>query len=165
MMASVTKFIEGNLKLKVNQSKSALAYIKERKFLGYRLLRGGKLGIAPKSLERAKERIRQVTRRNRGISFEETLRQLNNFLTGWVTYYRHAKCKTRLQNSDQCIRRKLRCYRAKTAMVPGRYARRCERRDPLLDFHPRSRVDTEAPGRFKSNLFTSDPIGMLEAPP
>src|SRR6516164_2668767 len=63
VLASATRFLEGVLRLRVNREKSAVASIEERKFLGYRLLSGGRLGIAPKSLDRAKDRVRQITRR------------------------------------------------------------------------------------------------------
>lgn len=63
VMASVTAFLEGKLQLKVNRQKSAVAYVEERQFLGHRLLAGGKLGLAPKSLTRAKDRIRDINRR------------------------------------------------------------------------------------------------------
>jgi RNA-directed DNA polymerase len=112
-MASITRFLEKKLRLKVNQEKSAVAPVWERKYLGYRLLRGGKLGIAPQSLERAKERIRKMTRRNRSISFEERIEQLNSFLSGWITYFRLAECRSHLADLDQWIRRKLRCVRLK----------------------------------------------------
>ncbi len=59
-MASVGRFLEEELGLRVNRKKSAVAYVEERQFLGYRILRGGRLQIAPRSLERAKRRIRQV---------------------------------------------------------------------------------------------------------
>ena len=67
VLASITAFLEGTLHLKVNRRKSAVAFTWERTFLGHRLLAGGKLGIAPASLKRAKARVRQITRRNRGI--------------------------------------------------------------------------------------------------
>ncbi len=54
VMASVVAFLEGKLRLKVNRTKSAVAPSKERSFLGHRLLPGGRLGLAPKSLDRAK---------------------------------------------------------------------------------------------------------------
>jgi hypothetical protein len=56
VMASVVRFLEQNLRLRVNRAKSAVAPVQERKFLGYRLLLNGKLGIAPKSLECAKDK-------------------------------------------------------------------------------------------------------------
>jgi len=113
VMASLGEFLEGRLKLRVNREKSAVAHVSERKFLGYRLLASGMLTIAPKSLDRAKDRIRELTRRNRGVSFEKMIGRLNSFLTGWVTYYRYARCKTALTELDQWIRRRLRCYRLK----------------------------------------------------
>jgi RNA-directed DNA polymerase len=124
VMASVTRFLEDVLHLRVNREKSAVAYIEERKFLGHRLLGGGKLGIAPKSLERAKERIRAITRRNRGVRLDRMIRELNSFLSGWVTYFRHAACKSHLAELDGWIRRKLRCVRLK----------HCKRTKPIVDF-------------------------------
>jgi RNA-directed DNA polymerase len=113
VMASVTQFLEGVLHLRVNREKSAVAFVEGRKFLGYRLLGGGKLGIAPKSLERAKRRVREITGRNRGIGIERMIRELNGFLTGWVTYFRHAACKGHLEGLDSWVRRRLRCVRLK----------------------------------------------------
>src|SRR6201988_2094273 len=63
---SITAFLEQRLKLKVTREKSARAPGGERKFLGHRLLLNGKLGIAPKSIKPAKEKIRQIPRRSRG---------------------------------------------------------------------------------------------------
>jgi RNA-directed DNA polymerase len=113
VLRSVTRFLEEELRLRVNQGKSAAAPVQERQFLGYRILWDGRLVIAPRSLERAKRRIRQITRRNRGISLEQMIGKLNSYLTGWVTYFRYAACKTHLQRLDEWIRRKLRCVRLK----------------------------------------------------
>ena len=113
VMHSITGFLENELRLRVNQEKSAVAHVQERKFLGYRLLSEGRLGIALASLERAKARIRQITRRNRGVSIARVIGELNEYLTGWVTYFRHAQCRNRLRQLDQWLRRKLRCYRLK----------------------------------------------------
>jgi RNA-directed DNA polymerase len=113
VMASVTTFLETKLKLRVNREKSAVARVEERKFLGYRLLSDGRLGIAPTSLERAKERIRRITGRNRGISFERMIREVNSFVSGWVTYFRHAAYRSYFTELDGWLRRKLRCVRLK----------------------------------------------------
>ena len=113
VMASVTRFVEKRLRLRVNKQKSAVAYVWERKFLGYRLLAGGRLTIAPESLKRAKGRIREITRRSRGVSLDRTISELNSFLTGWVTYFRLAEGRTHLQRMDGWTRRKLRCVRLK----------------------------------------------------
>jgi RNA-directed DNA polymerase len=113
VLASLTAFLEGKLRLRVNHAKSAAAHVEERKFLGHRLLAGGTLTVAPKSLDRAKDRIRQITRRHRGIRFEQMIGELNSFLSGWVTYFRHAKARGLLDDLDKWIRRKLRCVRLK----------------------------------------------------
>ena len=113
VMESVTRFLEEKLRLRVNRVKSAVAPVGERKFLGHRLLLNGKLGIAPKSIKRAKEKIRQITRRNRGVSLARVIVELNLFLVGWITYYRYAACRFDLQCLDEWLRRKLRCYRLK----------------------------------------------------
>ena len=113
VMDSVGRFLEGKLRLRVNREKSAVAPVGERKFLGHRLLLNGKLGISPKSVKRAKEKIRQITRRNRGVSLVRVIVELNLFLVGWITYYRYAACRFELQCLDEWIRRKLRCYRLK----------------------------------------------------
>jgi RNA-directed DNA polymerase len=113
VMDSVTRFLEGKLKLRVNREKSAVAPVGERKFLGHRLLLNGKLGISPKSVKRAQDKIRQITRRNRGVSLAQVILELNLFLVGWITYYRYAACRAELLRLDEWTRRKLRCYRLK----------------------------------------------------
>lgn len=124
VMASVTSFLERKLRLRVNREKSGVAPAWERKFLGHRLLPEGRLGLAPESLRRAKARIRQITKRNRGISLEGMIHELNSFLTGWVTYFRYAECRTHLGQLDGWIRRKLRCVRLKQR----------KRAKPIADF-------------------------------
>jgi len=124
VMASVSRLLEGRLKLKVNREKSAVAFIEGRKFLGHRLLRGGKLGIAPKALERLKDKVRKITRRNRGVKLSRVIEELNTFTMGWVTYFRHASAKGHLQRLDEWIREKLRCYRLK----------QCKRAKAIADF-------------------------------
>ena len=124
VMASVSRFLEGKLKLRVNGEKSAVAYVEKRKFLGHRLLRGGGLGIAPKAIERMKDKVRRITRRNRGVGFTRVIAELNSFTMGWVAYFRHASAKGHLQGLDEWIRRKLRCYRLK----------QCKRVKTLADF-------------------------------
>lgn len=113
VLASLTAFLEGKLRLRVNRTKSAVAHVQERKFLGHRLLADGTLTIAPTSLERARARIRHITRRSRGVSFERAIGELNSFLTGWITYFRHAKARDAISRLDGWIRRKLRCLRLK----------------------------------------------------
>jgi RNA-directed DNA polymerase len=112
VMESVTGFLEGKLRLRVNREKSAVAPVGERKFLGHRLLLNGKLGISPKSVKRAKEKIREITRRNRGVSSRKSSSN-STVSAGWIAYYRFAACRVISNALDGWIRRKLRCYRLK----------------------------------------------------
>jgi RNA-directed DNA polymerase len=118
VMASVTGFLESRLRLRVNRQKSAVAAVGERKFLGYRLGAGGTLGIAPKSLQRTKARLRQITKRNRAVSLGQMIGEANAYLTGWVTYFRHARSHSELRGLDGWLRRKLRCVRLKQCKQP-----------------------------------------------
>jgi RNA-directed DNA polymerase len=124
VLASLPKFLETKLRLRVNREKIAAAYVTERKFLGHRLLPGGRLGIAPKSLDRAKQKIRELTRRNRGVSLGRVVSELNSFLTGWVAYFRHAECRSLLTGLDEWIRRRMRCVQLKQR----------KRAKPIFDF-------------------------------
>jgi RNA-directed DNA polymerase len=118
VMASVVRFLEERLRLKVNADKSAVADVEERQFLGYRLMHEGRLEIAPRSEQRAKQRIREITRRNRGIGLEQIIRDVNGFVTGWVTYFRYTDSERLLQRLDSWIRCKLRCVRLKQRKKP-----------------------------------------------
>lgn len=113
VMASITTFLEKRLRLKVNRRKSAVAQTWERQFLGYRLRADGALFIALKSITRAKERLRRITRRNRGISLERMISEVNSFVTGWVTYFRLVQSPSTFRDLDGWLRRKLRCVRLK----------------------------------------------------
>lgn len=113
VMQSVSHFIEHKLNLKVNESKSKVCEVNETKFLGYTIQQEGVLTLSSQSTSRLKARVRQITRRNRGVKFEQLINELNPLLRGWLSYYRHAQCKHQLRNLDAWIRRKLRCYRIK----------------------------------------------------
>jgi RNA-directed DNA polymerase len=89
VMESITRFITQKLKLKVNESKSAVARPQERKFLGFSFTAGPdtKRTIAPKSLERFKRRIREITRRAKGVSIKTTMEELASYMRGWRGYF------------------------------------------------------------------------------
>lgn len=112
VMKSLTDLIETKLKLKINREKSMVAPAKDRKFLGYRI-QWGKLWIAPSSIERLKDKIRKITQRNRGVSLEIVIRDLNKIIPGWVRYFSLTKGISILQEIDHWMRRKVRCYRLK----------------------------------------------------
>jgi RNA-directed DNA polymerase len=122
VMTSVTTFLEGKLKLKVNRQKSAVAPVGERQFLGHRFGKDGRLGIGRKSLDRVKDRLRSITRRNRGVSLASMIAAVNRFAPGWVAFYRDAQCHSMLIGIDQWLRRKLRCVQLKHCKNPSTIA-------------------------------------------
>src|SRR5882757_254851 len=89
VMESITRFITQKLKLKANEAKSAVARPQERKFLGFSFSAGLdiKRTIAPKSLERFKRRIREITRRAKGVSIKTTMEELATYMRGWRGYF------------------------------------------------------------------------------
>src|SRR6266436_6724621 len=89
VMESITRFITQKLKLKVNEAKSAVARPQERKFLGFSYAAGPdiKRTIAPKSLDRFKQRIRNITRRAKGVSIKTTMEELAPYMRGWRNYF------------------------------------------------------------------------------
>jgi RNA-directed DNA polymerase len=107
---SVKMFLEKKLRLKINDTKSAVAKVSGRKFLGYRILNDGCLSIAPQSLQRAKDKVRALTKRNRGRSFRQIISELNRFLKGWYNYFKLADTPSVFIKLDGWIRRKMRCY-------------------------------------------------------
>jgi len=115
VLASITRFLEKKLRLTVNREKSAVARPSQRKFLGYRLLgtKKARLSIAPQSRQRAKETIRRITQRNRGVSLARVLEELRTFTDGWVAYFWRARTPSVFREFDEWIRRRLRCYQWK----------------------------------------------------
>jgi RNA-directed DNA polymerase len=84
VMASVCRFLTTKLRLKVNESKSAVARPGERKFLSFSITNdGSQRQIAPKAIERFKMRVRELTRRTRGVSIAKIIEDLTRYLVGW----------------------------------------------------------------------------------
>ena len=110
VMASVREFVEKRLKLKVNEKKSKVDRPWKLKFLGLTFTPNMKprIRIAPKALERFKERIRELTQRSRGISLERRLGELNTYLRGWIGYFRLADTQSVIEDLDSWIRHRLR---------------------------------------------------------
>jgi RNA-directed DNA polymerase len=110
-MAGICRFLTTKLHLKVNESKSAVARPEERKFLGFSLSNdGGERRIATKALERFKTRVRELTRRTRGVSLSELIEKLAPYLIGWRGYFGFCQTPRALSNLDAWIRRRLRMY-------------------------------------------------------
>src|SRR5580700_2332572 len=110
VMESVTHFITHRLKLKVNQAKSAVARPRQRKFLGFSFTseREPRRRIAPKAIARFKERIREQTRRTRGISLKQMVTQIATYLRGWLGYFADCQTPSVLQSLETWVRRRLR---------------------------------------------------------
>jgi RNA-directed DNA polymerase len=107
----------GQLHLRINEAKSAVARVASRPFLGFTpwLGRDGKtkLRVAPKALHTMKDRVRELTRRTRGRSLAEVVRSLAVYLRGWLGYFRVASMKKRFGQLDEWIRHRLRAYQLK----------------------------------------------------
>ena len=111
VMASVSRFLTRKLRLKVNETKSAVARPEERKFLGFSISNdGGERRIAPKALEKFKERIREMTSRTRGLSLSQIIEELTPYLVGWSSYFDFCQTPRVLTNLEAWIRRRLRSY-------------------------------------------------------
>src|ERR1700675_1239901 len=110
VMESVTRLITHRLKLQVNQAKSAVARPGHRKFLGFSFTgeREPRRRIAPKSIARFKERIREQTRRTRGISLKQMVTEIATYLRGWLGYYGDCQTPSALQTLESSLRRRLR---------------------------------------------------------
>ena len=110
-MVSITRFLADTLKLTVNVAKSAVAPPWKRKFLGYSMTwhKVPKLRIAPTSLQRLEDKIREVLKGARGRSLAHTIQELNPVLRGWAAYFKLTETKNALEELDGWIRRKLRC--------------------------------------------------------
>jgi group II intron reverse transcriptase/maturase len=117
VMESISQYVEQRLKLRVNRQKSAVAPAVERPLLGFEFFRdkAGKVRItvAPNALKRAKDRIRQLTTRNWGVSMERRITEINRFTVGWTGYFHLADTFLPFETLDKWLRRRLRQVRWK----------------------------------------------------
>jgi RNA-directed DNA polymerase len=125
VMASVTQFLSRRLKLKVNESKSAVAPPWERKFLGFTFLNTDKVhrSIAPQAVKRFQAKVRDITRRHGGRSVDQMMGRLQPYMNGWRGYFGFCQTPNMLRTLESWIRRRLRAViweQWKTA--PNRYA-------------------------------------------
>ncbi|HEY0568281.1 MAG TPA: group II intron reverse transcriptase/maturase [Xanthobacteraceae bacterium] len=130
VMASIDRFLTGRLKLRVNKAKSAVARPGKRKFLGFSFTSGTqpRRRIAPQSLARFRSRVRELTRRTRGRSLAQIVKELSVYLIGWRGYFGFCETPSVLRNLDQWTRRRLRAIVWKQwKRGPTRFAelRRC----------------------------------------
>ena len=110
-LRNIIPFIEGKLFLKVNRKKTEVAHISKVKYLGYTFYRyKGKcrLRVHAKSVVKMKNKIRELTDRNKGISNKKREKEYQEYVRGWVQYYRLADMKGLLKRSDEWARRRIR---------------------------------------------------------
>lgn len=111
VLGSISEFLSGRLKLKVNEAKSAVARPWRRKFLGFSFSRFDfRRRISQESMRRFKEKVRGITQRTRGRSIKDIAGELGQYLRGWKAYFGFAEALTPLKELDSWIRRRLRCY-------------------------------------------------------
>jgi RNA-directed DNA polymerase len=109
-MKSISDFITRKLKLKVNAAKSAVDRPGRRKFLSFSFTFGSKpkRRIAPKAIEKMRKRVRELTRRTRGVDAKWMVETLSVYLRGWIGYFGHCQTPSVLDALDSWIRRRLR---------------------------------------------------------
>lgn len=129
VMSWCVRFLERRLRLQVNTEKSAVDRPWRRKFLGMSVTHGRqpKLRIASKSVDRFKDRVREITSRRRGISVTRMIAELNRYVRGWFGYFRMTESPSVLEELDGWIRRRIRCFMLKQ-WKPGRGRRRALKR-------------------------------------
>ena len=142
VMESVTRFIMQELKLKVNEAKSAVARPQERKFLGFSFTVGPEVKriIAPKALDRFKQRIREITRRAKGVSMKTTIEELAPYMRGWRSYFGFCETPYVLLSLTRWVRLRLRAARWRQWKTPRR------RREALLELGVRLRLARNTAG-------------------
>jgi RNA-directed DNA polymerase len=112
VMASVTRFLDGRLRLKVNEAKSAVDRPSNRKFLGFTFTRGRapRRKVSEKAVLGFKAKVRELTSRTRGRTIRQIVAELRSYILGWKGYFGFAEVKSPLLDLDKWIRRRLRSY-------------------------------------------------------
>jgi len=142
VMESVTQFITQKLKLKVNEAKSAVARPQERKFLGFSFTAGpeARRVIAPKALDRFKRRVREITRRAKGVSMTTTIEELAPYMRGWRGYFGFCETPEVLLWLTRWVRLRLRAAMWRQWKTPRR------RREALIALGVRERLANNTAG-------------------
>ncbi len=124
-LANIIPFIEGKLFLKVNRAKTTVTHVSKIKYLGYAFYRNkGKcrFRVHPKTIRKMKDRIREITGRNKGWSNDYRRRKLAEYVRGWINYYRLADMKGLMTETDEWLRRRIRAmYWKQWKKVKTRY--------------------------------------------
>jgi RNA-directed DNA polymerase len=120
-LASIQGWIEKHLRLKVNSAKSGTGRVWERKFLGFRLDRERRIGVAPESIERFKAKVREMWRGNQSRSSDELRDAWKRYVRGWWGYFRLAEVRRPIFRLEGWIRRHIRkCFWLRWHCAAGR---------------------------------------------
>jgi RNA-directed DNA polymerase len=120
-LASVRAWIEKHLRLKVNAAKSGTGRVWERKFLGFRLDREKRIGVAPESVDRFKAKVREMWRANQSRSSNQLRDAWGQYVRGWWGYFRLAEAREPIYQLEGWIRRHLRkCFWLRWHSAAGR---------------------------------------------
>jgi len=110
-LVSIQTWIEKHLRLQVNAAKSGTGRVWERKFLGFRLDRKKRIGIAPESLERFKSKVREMWDGRRSRTSNQLRDEWSRFVKGWWGYYRLAEARNPVLALEKWVRRHIRkCF-------------------------------------------------------
>ena len=110
-LENIVPYIEGKLFLKVNRTKTSAAHISKVKYLGYSFYRYKckcRFRVHPKSVEKMKNKIRELTDRSNGWGNEYRALKLTQFIRGWVNYFGKADMKSLLRSNDEWLRHRIR---------------------------------------------------------
>jgi len=113
VMETITRYIEIKLKLKVNRTKSKVSQPQDSTLLGfsfYRNKEGWQIRIAPKSMDKIKQKMKGQTKRNDSKPVKEKLKKMDVVIRGWVNYFSIAKAKSRMKELDELVRTRLRMW-------------------------------------------------------
>jgi len=122
VMESITHFLEVGLGLPVNRQKSRVAPVNEVSFLGFQILRG-KIRVSMAARARFKTKVRELTRRNNPYSMNQVIQKLNEYLRGWISYFRVQEFRQLFRNLDEFIRSRLRSMQLKKWKKPKKFQR------------------------------------------
>lgn len=112
VLGSVTRYLERELKLKVNEAKSAVERPWRRVFLGFTFTgrRPNRRRVSDEAMKRFKAEIRTRTWRTRGVTLTKVIADLKGYVLGWQAYFGFSEVKGIFKELDSWIRRRLRCY-------------------------------------------------------
>ncbi len=122
VMEITTRYLEGELGLPVNQEKSSVAPIQKIEFLSIQFLKG-KIRISTKAKTKFKQRIRELTKRNNPLSMYQIIQKLNEYVRGWINYFRIQEFRRPIEELDWFIRSRLRSMQLKKWKKPRKFQR------------------------------------------